>query len=104
MRPCGPDPEMRERAMPRAPAKRRASGVVKAPPDVLAGPKLRSGLRTSRQGSIGMARGVGAVCATWIGAAAFRGAGAAFGAEAGAALAASPAPESTATTAPTFAT
>src|SRR5664279_3802448 len=50
MRPCGPEPVTRDKSMPRSEAKRRASGVVNAPPGSFAGPKLRSGVRTSRKG------------------------------------------------------
>src|SRR5579871_1962546 len=108
MRPCGPEPEMRVRSMPRSPARRRASGVTWAPDAKRAGPKLRSGVRTSRHGSMAIgfdAAGV-ATCAATGGAA--RGALGAFGGgTAGAAFAGaadSPAPETIATTAPTGAT
>jgi hypothetical protein len=37
--------------MPFSPASRRASGVTNAPPAVFAGPKLREGVRTSKNGS-----------------------------------------------------
>ena len=37
--------------MPASPASRRASGVTVTPPDSRAGPKLRSGVRTSKNGS-----------------------------------------------------
>src|SRR5664279_1193328 len=103
MRPCGPVPVTRDKSMPRSEAKRRASGVVKAPPGSFAGPKLRSGVRTSRKGSSGMVRGIGVACDIATGAAARAGAAAGFIAAAGA-LAGKPAPEITATTAPTLAT
>ena len=95
--------------MPRSEARRRASGVTTVPLASFAGPKLRSGVRTAWNGSIGGAgRGIGVEC---IGAAATAGAGRGGGAGAfggavgaGAGLAAAPAPPITATTAPTFAT
>ncbi len=101
--------------MPFSPASRRASGVTKVPPEVFAGPKLRDGVRTSKNGS------------SWTGSAAIasllrdsqrpwvplarerpvrrrRGGGAfAAGAGAGALAAAPPSPAITATTAPTSA-
>src|SRR5215471_17548632 len=108
MRPCGPEPVIRDKSMPRSPASRRASGVVAAPPGSLAGPKLRSGVRTSRKGSIGAVRGTGAA---WvIGTAGAGGRVGVVGALAGglallgAGLEAAPGPEITATTAPTLAT
>ena len=104
MRPCGPEPVTRARSMPRSEANRRASGVVKDPPDSFAGPKLRSGECTSWKGSSGVVRGFGAACIAATGAAARGGAEALAGAAAGAALGASPAPAITATTAPTLAT
>ena len=52
MRPCGPDGVMRPRSMPASLASRRASGVTALPP-IRAGPKLRSGVRTSKNGSSG---------------------------------------------------
>src|ERR1017187_8202828 len=104
MRPCGPEPVTRDKSMPRSEAKRRASGVVNAPPGSFAGPKLRSGVRTSRKGSSGVVRGVGVACIAATGAAAARGGGAFAGAAAGEALGEVPAPEITATTAPTLAT
>ena len=51
MRPCGPEPRRRDRSMPASPASRRASGVTAMPPANRAGPKLRSGVRTSKNGS-----------------------------------------------------
>ena len=51
MRPCGPEPFRRERSMPASLAIRRASGVTEIPPGSRAGPKLRSGVRTSKKGS-----------------------------------------------------
>ena len=51
MRPCGPEPLRRERSIPASPANLRASGVTEIPPESRAGPKLRSGVRTSRNGS-----------------------------------------------------
>ena len=105
MRPCGPEPVTRERSMPRSPASRRANGVVNVPLASFAGPKLRSGVRTSRNGSSGAVRGVGAACIAVTGAAAARGAAAGtLAAAAGAALAVSPAAPMIATTAPTLAT
>src|SRR5664280_978850 len=103
-RPCGPEPVTRDKSMPRSEAKRRASGVVNAPPGSFAGTKLRSGVRTSRKGSSGVVRGVGAACIAATGAAAARGGRAFAGAAAGEALGEVPAPEITATTAPTLAT
>ena len=38
MRPCGPEPETRDRSMPRSPASRRARGVTAVPPASLPGP------------------------------------------------------------------
>src|SRR6478736_131682 len=110
MRPCGPDPETRDRSMPRSPASRRASGVTDVPPASLPGPKLRSGVRTSRKGSIGAVRGAGAACATACagtdaGRAVAAGAdGTLAGAGVAGGLCAAPGPEITAITAPTFAT
>src|SRR5271169_1315104 len=103
MRPCGPEPRRRERSMPASLASRRANGVTKAPPGSFAGPKLRSGVRTSKNGSslIGCAgwRGCGAGAAGFAGAA-FGGAAAAGGLEGE--LAATPEPSAmTPTTAPT---
>src|ERR1700722_12243194 len=55
---------MRVRSMPAWPASRRASGVTVAPVARRAGPQLRSGVRTSRNGS----RMMGAdVAVTWTG-------------------------------------
>src|SRR5262245_59240098 len=108
IRPCGPEPEIRERSMPRSPARRRASGVTAAPVASFAGPKFRSGVRTAWNGSIGGAgRGIGVECtATGAVAGIVRGGatGAFGGGLAAAGGAAAPAPEITATTAPTFAT
>src|SRR5262245_39231850 len=110
MRPCGPDGEICRRSIPDSTASRRASGVTIVPPASRAGPKLRSGVRTSRNGSslIGcwLLAGVGANTADGAGAAARAGcagcgAVAAGGLDDG--LAAAPAPEITATTAPTSA-
>src|SRR5712671_5577918 len=58
MRPWGPDGTMRPRSMPASPAIRRANGVTTTPLGSFAGPKLRSGVRTSRKGS-SMMGGVG---------------------------------------------
>src|SRR3954452_10674862 len=82
IRPCGPAPDRRERSMPFSPASRRASGVTDVPPEVLAGPKLRDGVRTSKNGSSGP-DGFGAGCGT-----AAKVAGGAFGADGGGAGAA----------------
>ena len=49
---------MRDRSMPFSPASLRANGVTVTPP-IRAGPKLRSGVRTSRNSSMG-AEGVAA--------------------------------------------
>ena len=51
MRPRGPEPRTRDRSMPASAASRRASGVTVTPPESRAGPKLRSGVRTSKKGS-----------------------------------------------------
>src|SRR5579872_7599898 len=51
MRPCGPEPRKRERSIPASLASRRASGVTATPPGSLAAPKLRLGVRTSKNGS-----------------------------------------------------
>ena len=51
MRPFGPDGEMPARSIPPCAASRRASGVTRVPPARRAGPKLRSGVRTSKNGS-----------------------------------------------------
>src|SRR5581483_2555654 len=133
IRPCGPEPEMRVRSMPRSPARRRASGVTAAPVASLAGPKFRSGVRTAWNGSIGAAgRGIGVewtadadpvvlssprkrgpgAASPWTPAGACTraalgadpGAGVSGGWLAGCDFVASPAPEITATTAPTLAT
>src|SRR5215472_5599659 len=107
MRPCGPEPAIRDKSMPRSPASRRASGVVVAPPGILAGPKLRSGVRTSWKGSMGAVRGTGAAWVTGATGARGRvGVAGALGsgglALLGAGLEAAPGPEITATTAPTL--
>ena len=68
---------MRVRSMPACPASRRASGVTVAPVASRAGPQLRSGVRTSRNGSSMMGAAV---------VAAATGIGAGDGAEAGAAV------------------
>ena len=108
IRPCGPEPEIPIRSMPRSPARRRAKGVTVAPVASFAGPKFRSGVRTAWNGSIGAAgRGIGVEwTAAGVAAGTERGGAAgAFGAELAAAdVAAAPAPEITATTAPTLAT
>src|SRR4029078_4858538 len=104
IRPCGPEPEIRVRSMPRSPARRRASGVTVVPLASFAGPKFRSGVRTAWNGSIGGAgRGIGV---EWTAAGTERGgATGAFGGElAAAGAAAAPTPEITATTAATLAT
>src|ERR1700678_2099646 len=110
MRPCGPEPRNRERSMPASVASRRASGVTVMPPESRAGPKLRAGVRTSKNGSslIGCcgAGADGAACAdTGGGAAGDTGVfGVAGGAGLGALTMAPPAPPITPTTAPTGAT
>src|SRR5882762_1254535 len=109
MRPCGPEPLILARSTPASPARRRASGVTTVPPASRAGPKLRSGERTSRNGSIlnGFAATVSATLRSfprkrefssffpWLWIPAFAGMSGGEGA------AFSPAPEITATTAPT---
>src|SRR4029078_8183398 len=58
--PCGPEPKIRVKSMPRSPAKRRASGVTVVPLARFDGPKFGSGVRTALKGSIGAAgRGIG---------------------------------------------
>src|SRR5258708_36926198 len=110
MRPRGPLPETRDKSMLLSPASRRASGVTDVPPDVVAGPKLRDGVRTSKNGSSGP-DGFVACCGT-----AAKVAGGAFGADgggaeaagalfaAGALAAAPPSPRMIPTTAPPGAT
>src|SRR5580704_3225396 len=51
MRPWGPEPLVRDKSMPNSAARRRASGVIAVPPGSRAGPKLRGGVRTSKNGS-----------------------------------------------------
>ena len=50
MRPCGPGRQL-AKINPACAASRRANGVTVVPPASFAGPKLRSGVRTSRNGS-----------------------------------------------------
>src|SRR5262245_1395236 len=109
-RPCAPEGFSRARSMPACAARRRASGLTATPLASRAGPKLRSGVRTSRNGSSGTARaGAGEGAAAAVGARA--GAAGAFGAGdgavadgAGIGFTAAPLPAITATTAPTGAT
>ncbi len=117
MRPCGPEPRMRARSIPASPASRRASGVTVMPPGRRAGPKLRSGVRTSKNGSSLIGRVSSRFAsrfssrlswragATGAGGGAAGAAGFAIGAVAAGGLAAAPDPSAiTATTAPTGAT
>src|SRR5262245_1704262 len=107
MRPRGPDGEIAARSMPDSAASRRASGVTTVPPGSLAGPKLRSGVRTSRNGSslmgASVAAGVGEGAEGGLGAAgaSLRGAAAGAAAAGAGAAAVAPSPDTTATTAPT---
>src|SRR5579862_304546 len=109
MRPCGPEPVTRERSMPDSAASRRASGVTATPPDKRAGPKLRSGVRTSKNGSSLIGRSYCGACATGAADKTVDGAVAGFvvGAATGATVCAGRTPEPsaiTATIAPTGAT
>ena len=108
MRPCGPEPFRRERSIPASPASRRASGVTEIPPESRAGPKLRSGVRTSKNGSslIGCCGDLGGAEASGAATAAGAfGAATAAGADFAGALTTAPVPSPiTPTMAPTGAT
>src|ERR1700733_1485730 len=107
MRPCGPEPRRRAKSMPASPASRRASGVTVTPPASRAGPKLCSGVRTSKNGSSLMGRVSGCVCGAGVVAgaeAACTAAAAGFPGGVDAAAEAAAPSAITATTAPTGAT
>jgi len=98
---------MRDKSIPDSAASRRASGVTAMPPGSRAGPKLRAGVRTSKNGSSLIGRvscgadAMGAAAAIVAGAAGFA---AAVGAGADGAAGAPPPSAMTATMAPTGAT